>query len=130
MQRNKYDSFLIWLYNQNKEHLVPKELRKSIPHSTIFTWRNLDYTNYVGHEVSVLQKDAIDQFEIFQEHKKLKQMVFMLSKVWLQVSCIVTPFLTKFKEHQQLTMSSIEQLFEVFPKKLVFKIFSISPSTF
>src|SRR5690554_4177068 len=27
-------------------------------------------------------------------------------------------------------MSSIEQLFEVFPKKLVFKIFSISPSTF
>ena len=80
MQRNKYDSFLIWLYNQNKEHLVPKELRKSIPHSTIFTWRNLDYTNYVGHEVSVLQKDAIDQFEIFQEHKKLNKWCLCFQK--------------------------------------------------
>src|SRR5690554_2236943 len=130
MQRNKYDSFLIWLYIHNKEHLIPESIRKTIPYSTISTWRNTNYTEYVGHEVSRLQKNAIDQFETFQEHKRLKQLVFSITKVWLQVSCILMPLFTKTKENKQIAMNCIQQLFETFPKKIVFKLLAISPTTF
>lgn len=130
MQRNKYDSFLIWLYNQNKEHLIPEETRKTIPYSTISTWRGINHSDYVGHEVGLLQRDAIEQFEIFQKHKRLKQLVFLITKIWMQLSCIVTPILKKTEEHKQITMNCIQQLFETFPRKTVFKLLSISPNTF
>jgi len=50
-ERKKYDSFIIWLYNQNKENLIPTDVKKQIPYSTASGWRNLNYANYFGHEV-------------------------------------------------------------------------------
>ncbi len=130
MQRNKYDSFLIWFYIENKEYLIPEEIRKAIPYSTVSTWRGINYSDYVGHEVGLLQRDAIEQFEIFQEHKRLKQLVFVITKIWIQLSCIVTPILTKTEEHRQITMNCLQQMFQLFPRKTVFKLLSISPNTF
>lgn len=130
MNRNKYDSFLIWLYNQNKEHLIPKEVRDTIPYSTIYDWRNLNYSSYVGHQVSLIQKNAVDQFEVYQEYKNLKRLIDSITRVWIQVSAIVSPILLKTKQYQKITMDCLQQLFTVLPKKIVFRLFCVSPQTF
>jgi transposase InsO family protein len=128
--KNKYDTFMVWLYSQNKEHLIPENIRREIPYSTISGWRGLDYSSYVGHEVSILQKQAIEQYELFEAHKNLKKIVFTFSKLWVQLSNVVLPVLTKSKENKVLVLESLQQLFQVLPKKVALHIFNISPTTF
>lgn len=128
--RNKYDTFLVWLYNQNKEHLIPTEIRKKIPHSTASGWRGLDYSSYIGHEVNTIQEKAIQQYEIFEQFKNLKRTVTTLTKIWIQISILVTPILTKSKENRVLVLDCLQQLFEVLPRKLALNIFNISPTTY
>lgn len=128
--RNKYDTFLVWLYSQNKEHLIPSEIRKLIPYSTASGWRGLDYSNYIGHEVNTIQEKAIQQYEIFEQFKNLKRTVTILTKVWIQISILVAPILTKSKENRILVLDCLQQLFQVFPRKLALNIFSISPTTY
>ena len=130
MKRNKYDSFVIWLVNQNKEHLIPENIRKEIPYSTISTWRSINYSQYIGHEVSKLQKEAIDQLEIYQRYKNLKKVINTITRVWIQTATTLLPLLEKSKQTQQTMLEAIEQLFTVMPKKNVLKLFSISTTTF
>lgn len=118
MKRNKYDSFVIWLVNQNKEHLIPENIRKEIPYSTISTWRSINYSQYIGHEVSKLQKEAIDQLEIYQRYKNLKKVINTITRVWIQTATTLLPLLEKSKQTQQTMLEAIEQLFTVMPKKM------------
>lgn len=67
-QRNRYDSFLIWLYVHRKDSLVPDHIKQLIPHSTASTWRNLDCSSFIGHELRDVQQEAIRQYEILQKH--------------------------------------------------------------
>ena len=129
-QRNKYDTFLIWLYNQQKEHLLPKEIKNRIPDSTASGWRNLDYTNYIGHEVNSIQKQAIEQFELFEKYKHLKKVVFTITKLWVSISDVVLPVLTKSKENRGVVLEGLQQLFQVLPRKTALHLFKISPTTF
>ena len=128
--RQKYDTFIIWLYNQKKEYLIPQEIRKMIPHSTASGWRSLNYTNYFGHQVSAIQKEAIEQYEVFENYKNLKRIVFSITRVWIQLSVLLVPLLTKNKENRAVTLEVIQQLFQVLPRHIVFKLVAISPTTF
>ncbi|MCO5269222.1 MAG: integrase core domain-containing protein [Brumimicrobium sp.] len=130
MKRKKYDSFLIWLYNQNKEYLIPENIRKNIPYSTISTWRNLDYSCYVGHQISAIQKEAIEQFEVFQEYQKLKFIVLNIIRVWKKTSNYFLPIIKENKKMRSLMIDSMQLLFTAIPKKIVLDIYKISPTTF
>lgn len=129
-QRKKYDSFIIWLYNQNKENLIPAEIKNHIPYSTASAWRNLEYSNYFGHEVRQMQNEALEYYELFENYKNLKRTFNMITKVWVNVSEVLMPMLHKCKEHQEMVANEVQRLFTVFPKKIVHKLTHISPSAF
>jgi|SRR5690554_1068844 len=129
-QRKKYDSFIIWLYNQNKEDLIPSEIKNQIPYSTASGWRNLEYSSYFGYEVRQMQNEALEYYELFEKYKNLKRTFNVITKVWVNVSNIVMPILHKCKEHQEMVVNEVQRLFTVFPKKFVFKLTHISPSAF
>tara|TARA_R110002072_G_scaffold131513_3_gene271061 strand:- start:1114 stop:2388 length:1275 start_codon:yes stop_codon:yes gene_type:complete len=129
-QRKKYDSFIIQLYNQNKENLLPKNIKSQIPHSTASGWRNLDYQTYFGHEAKQIQNEALEYYELFQNYTNLKRTFQIVAKFWVSISKIVMPMLNKAKEHQEIIVCEIQRLFTVFPKKLVFKLVHMSSSAF
>ena len=68
--RKKYDSNIVWLFSTGNEKHLPEEFRKSIPYSTISTWRNMDYAAYHGHEFRYIQEKGMEWFELYSEHKK------------------------------------------------------------
>lgn len=129
-QRKKYDSFIIQLYNQNKENLLPTTIKSQIPHSTASGWRNLDYQSYFGHEARQIQDEALEYYELFRNYANLKRTFNVITKVWLSVSDIVMPILHKAKEHQETLVNEMQRLFTVFSKKFVFKFSRISSSAF
>jgi hypothetical protein len=58
-KRNKYHSFIIWLYNQKREGLLPENFRNQIPHSTASTWRSINFDNFIGNEFAKLNEEAL-----------------------------------------------------------------------
>ena len=112
-QRKKYDSFIIWLYNQNKEDLIPSEIKNQIPYSTASGWRNLEYSSYFGYEVRQMQNEALEYYELFEKYKNLKRTFNVITKVWVNVSNIVMPILHKCKEHQEMVVNEVQRLFTV-----------------
>ena len=129
-QRNRYDSFLIWLYAQEKDNLIPGHIKRLIPHSTASTWRNIDFSSFIGHELREIQQEAISQYEIYQNHQTLKRVVFVLTRVWLAVYHILIPVLLKQKQHIEILITELQRLFVVIPKKTALRLTGISPSSF
>lgn len=129
-QRKKYDTFIIQLYNQNKENLLPKKIKAQIPHSTASGWRSLDYRSYFGHEARKIQNEALEYYELFQNYANLKRIFNVVIKVWLNVSKIVMPIIHKSEELQETLVNEMQRLFTVFSKKNVFKLTHISSSVF
>src|SRR5690554_1700389 len=130
IERKKYDSFIIWLYNQNKENLIPAEIKDQIPCSTASGWRNHNYSNYYGHEVRQMKEDVLKYYELFEKHKTLKRTFNVIAKVWINISNIIMPKLHKCNEHQELIINEIQRLFTVFDKKMVYKLARISATAF
>jgi hypothetical protein len=56
--RNKYDTLLVWMYHNNKEHLLPESIRSIVPHSTASTWRNIEF-NYTGSECRHILNESL-----------------------------------------------------------------------
>ena len=130
VHRKKYDSFLVWLYLNDKEKLIPKHIRKEVPSSTVSTWKNnIDYNSYFGHEVRVVQQQALEQYMLLEENKQLKQLLWVITKSWLTVANILMPVI-KSSEYHELLINEIQRLFTVMPKKSALKIAGISPSAF
>jgi len=130
MQRKKYDSFIVWLYNQNKENLIPTTIKNEIPYSTASGWRNLEYSNYFGYELRQIQSEALAYYELFENYKNLKRAFHVVSKVWINVSKVIMPILNQSKKHLEMVVNEIQRLFTVFPKKMAYKLTHISPSVF
>lgn len=129
-QRTKYDSVIPWLYHHGKEHLIPDDFRKTIPYSTISSWRNQNLKPYYGTEFRNIQKESLDWYELFQERNHLKKTVRVLAKTWISVSNILAPIIQKSKQHSELFMNAIQQLKTVFPIQTACHIAGISKSAF
>lgn len=128
--RNKYDTTLIWLYSEGKEHLVPQQLKSGIPASTISTWKNSDYAGYYGHEMRLVQDQAFEYYELLEKYRSLKKTVFVLARIWVGISGFVLPVLQKRKDLEEEFINFIQHLFTVFPKKMALKIAGISQASF
>lgn len=128
--RKKYHSYIIWLYNQKKENVLPESFRKQIPHSTASTWRSINFDDYIGHEHVQIQKEVLDYIELFEKHQKLKKIMLTISKVWINVHKCVNPILQKEVHNNEILVNSIQQLSSVITTSSACNIFKISRATF
>jgi putative transposase len=124
-QRNKYHSFIIWLYNQKKESLLPEKFRNQIPHSTASTWRNINFDDYIGNEFAKLNEEALNYLEIFEKHQKLKTLILTFTKVWISIHKYVQPNIKR-----ELLINSIQQLATILKTNLACKIFNMSRASY
>jgi len=129
--RQRYDTTLIWLYSEQREHLIPESLRKRIPPSTASTWRTqVDCSSLIGYELRALHKDVLDQYEVFEQHRKLRCLVRCITRIWLVVSNVVLPILHKKKEAEEMLVENVQRLFRVLPRSLALKVAGLSGSAF
>ena len=106
--RLKYHSTIAALYIQHKEHLLPTEFRRSIPYSTISTWRNLNTTSFAGHEFCNIQNQGLEWVELFQKHQYLKKTITILCKVLISLHDIFIPAINKNKAYLEQDKLIIE----------------------
>jgi transposase InsO family protein len=131
VHRKKYDTFLVWLYLNGMEHLIPKHIRDNIPHSTISTWRNnVDYNSFYGHELRAVLQQAMEQYILQEENRQLKLLIRVIIKSWLSVAGILMPVIKKNKEYHELLINEVQRLFTVIPKRTALKIARISSTAF
>lgn len=100
--KKKYDSSVVFLYAIGKENLLPEDFRKKIPYSTISTWRKADYSKYLGHEFRYHFDDSFSVYELSAENKRLKSLLYNLSKSWLTLSRVLLPIVKKAKGDKEL----------------------------
>lgn len=130
MKRTSYDTAIIWLYANNKEHLLPEEFRKQIPSSTISDFRNRNYSNYYGYQHRNIIQQALDYHELYAKYEKLNKMLFCLSKSWISISKSILPIIHKNKHFSEQLINETQRLFTVLHKKTALKIFGFTPSGF
>ena len=128
--RKKYDSFVINLYNQNREYLLPASFTQQIPHSTRSTWRGIDYDDYAGSEFRAIQNESLDYYELFLEYKNLKSVFRVIARTWITLSGILQPVLQKKKQYTEIFVNEIQRLSSVIPKKLALHIAGLSVPAF
>lgn len=120
--RSKYDSFIIYLYANGKESLLPEHFKKSIPHSTASTWRKIDYNSYLGQEFRYIQNESLEWYELLHEHKRLKTLVRTIAKVWISLSvCLYIK-----KNYQKILINEIQRLSASIPLKSSLRIFNFT----
>ncbi len=129
-QRRKYDSHIVWLYNNGKEGLLPADFRNTIPDSTAFDWRNNDYTSFYGSEFRYMQQEAFEWYELYQQQKRLEKVQRVIARVWVSVSKRIMPLLHAAKEQQEVILNATQQLCTVLPKRLVLRLTHISAPAF
>jgi len=72
--RSKYDTQIVYLYFHHKEYLLSESLRKSIPASTISTWRKNDPScSYIGYAFREQHDYALKQIELSINYQKLEK---------------------------------------------------------
>lgn len=130
MKRTTYDTVVVWLYANQKEHLLPIEFRKSIPSSTISDFRNRNYSNYYGCEHRQIIQQALDYHELFFKYHKLNRTLLTISKTWRMVSKNILPILHKDKKFSGKLLNETQRLFGATSKKSALKIYGFSQSGF
>jgi hypothetical protein len=126
--RNKYDTFIIFLYATGKEYLLPENFRNQVPYSTASSWRNIIISSYIGHEYRSIQNESLKLYEILEEHKNLKRTVMILFKVWLALAAFIKPVLKK--TDNEIFINQLQKLFTILPQKTVLKLTGISINSF
>jgi len=126
--KNKYDSSVVFLYATGNENLLPLDFRRSIPYSTISTWRKSDLGKYQGHEFRYHFDNAFKSQQWLMEAKKLKQTLLALSRCWIALRSNITPALLKGRKDMELrkrVLLSIEYLSKHLKIEQVLKLFGI-----
>lgn len=130
LSRKKYDSFLVLLYSQGKEHVLPEEFRRTIPYSTTSTWRKTDYSGYYGAEYRHIQEKGMEWYELHNEYRRLEKVTRVFSRVWVSVSKVVMPVLHGMKEYKELLVNETQRLFTAIPKKVALKVAGFTSAAF
>jgi len=128
--RNRYDSSLVCLYALGKESLIPSHVRDQVPYSTASTWRHVDVSLFIGHELRTFHSEALDHYELLCKYRALKRTVCMLLRVWSNVAHIVLPALKKTKEHSERFMSALQELLTFIPRERALRLVQLSSSAF
>ena len=124
--KTKYDPLIPWLYSIEKEGLLPKNFRKTIPRSTIAQWRQNENERLYGHQFRHLFKDTLAYLEILNEKKKMEQVLRVLAKSWLLMSGDILPYFEKSKDVKIRFIDELQRLCQILPRNIVLKLAKIS----
>lgn len=127
--RRHYDSRVVWLYRERKEHLLDKGFRKTIPNSTTSTWRNHPHDIYGTQYIPELNK-TVELYELVSENKRLKRLLFTTARVWLKISSTTKFLLRKEKECYVHIVNAIQYLKKHISVTSACRLFSISKEAF
>lgn len=126
----RYHPTLIHCYAIGREHLVPDDLRKLVPHSTASGWRKVDTAALIGHEVWETQREALDLHEVLLRYQRLRITVLTLVKVWSIIADHVLTALHSKKEHSEGLVNAVQHLFTIMPRKRALRFAGLSSSAF
>lgn len=108
--RNKYDTAVVFLYAIGKENLLPYEFRKQIPYSTIFGWRQTDFTKYQGYEFRSFFTESINNGELVFKYLKLKSTLMSLARSWLTLSHVILPIVKQSTGNKELQVQVLKAI--------------------
>lgn len=128
--RTRYDSFLVMLCSEGKDHLIPDDIKNNIPRSTLFDWKNTHLNDFYGNSLRPQKEQVLKFAEINMQRKHLAKVLHIIARVWIAISDHITPILSNNRKLDELFINQIQLLFRVFDKKnTVFKIAGISPAS-
>ena len=133
MKKKKYDTSVVMFYLLGKEHLLPDKFRKSIPYSTISTWRKNSLDDYMGSEYRFLFESKWDVIQFKKENKKLRSILQDIIKCYLLFRGEIQQIIQVNKRNklfQSKVVSAINILKSKIGLPLALKIFSLSKTQY
>lgn len=127
--RKAYDSTVVFLYTTGREHILPLKFRRSIPYSTIRSWRKTDYSKFIGSEFRKLLLSAFDHLETQTELGNSKTLLFSITRAWWQLRSILKTTIKNAgndKRTQKKVLSAIQLLQKTIGLKRALRIFDVS----
>ncbi|MBN8697921.1 MAG: transposase [Bacteroidetes bacterium] len=131
--KNKYDSSVVFLYATGNENLLPLDFRRTIPYSTISTWRKTNLGNYLGHEFRYHFNEAFKTQQWQQEATRYRQTLLALSRCWIALRSNITPIMLKGRKDMNLrkrVLQSIQHLSMHMKTEQVLKLFGINKAMY
>ena len=131
--KNKYDSSVVFLYATGKEHLLPIEFRRQIPYSTICSWRQADYSEYLGHEFRYFFENSFSSTELKFQLYHLKKTLGSVMRSWVTLSHLLLPLIKSAgedKTQQKQVLRAINYLRERFGLQRSLKLMGISKTLY
>src|SRR5688572_19958586 len=98
--KKKYNTAVVLLYLIGREDLLPYDFRKTIPYSTISSWRKADYTSYIGHEYRHLFIDRSDYLELKQKYEVVCRILKKISQAWICLQPLLWPVLKESRTNK------------------------------
>lgn len=108
--KKKYDSTIVFLYATGNERLLPQEFRRSIPYSTIATWRKIDCSKYIGHEFRYFFDEAFNHAHLREKYKRLRTAMFGIGRSWVSLSTIFQTLIDKASTDKGIRKSVIDAI--------------------
>lgn len=116
------------------EQILPEELRKSIPRSTIYDWRREKESKYVGHEFASKVSKNIGQANIFLDDRvKYERELFVaFSKIKFTIINLIgkTSFKKLLQENKPKVVEMIEKVKPIFNTSTLCKFLNIEDKTY
>ena len=133
MKKKKYDTSVVMLYLLAQEKLLPKEFRKTIPYSTISSWRKTPFENYEGSQFRFLFDDNWDVIRLKHENQKLRNTLRSLSRSYFLLKSDLSDFIKKEmskKEFQSKVVLAVNELRRYIGLEAALKIFLLHRNQF
>jgi hypothetical protein len=108
MKKKKYDTSVIMLYLLHQEHLLPKEFRKTIPYSTISSWRKSAYENYEGNQFRFLFDENWDSIRLKQENQKLRSTLMSIARSYVLLKTDMKDFIQNQKNKKEFQSHMVQ----------------------
>lgn len=131
--RSRYDTTLIYLFIQNKEHLLAQELVNRIPASTKATWRNYSCSDFFGNEQVAILNEGIRYVELYQKYKRIKMVLKAVQAIYISIAGLIAPFKKAFytiNDNRLKVLDLIHEYKSVIDLKCLLNVFQISRSTY
>jgi len=130
MHRNSYDTFLISLYANGREHLIPDSVRTAIPSSTAAGFRQRDPQHYVGSGLWQMQQGMLDHHELMLRHARLKRLLAVITSVWVAFAEAGGHALLRKRHMREWAVDRVQQLSAVMPRAKTLELLGMTASSF
>lgn len=128
-QREKYDSYITYLYATGQEEKLPLKFRREIPYTTISNWRKERSNKFKGSEYRDLHDQAFRVAGLEDKNKRFQQQLRNILRSYISLRNILGPQIRKFgndSRTQKDVLTAIRYLIGVVGVSASLRIIGIS----